>query len=144
MELCPNTINNISIPFVNVESFFEIKLSSVLICYICNNIFLFVPASPSKCLRVGLCPLTVGPFYFSPTFLFLLGRHTGLPLCYCLIIHSSMLAHFAFSHPRGINFVYASRDQWLQNSPITKFCFIIVQLSILRYCVSLWRRLHLF
>ena len=87
-----------------------------------------------------------------------LGRHIGLPLHFCCllgqpsclylfhssIIHSSMLAHFAFSHPRGINFVYASRDQWLQNSPITKFCFIIVQLSILRYCVSLWRRLHLF
>ena len=140
MELCPNTINNISIPFVNVESFLEIKLSSVLICYICNNILLFVPASPSKCLRVGLCPCVWVLSTFLPLLCCLFGQAHGLPLCYCLIIHSSMLAHFAFSHPRGINFVYASRDQWLQNSPITKFCFIIVQLSILRYCVSLWRR----
>ena len=28
------------------------------------------------------------------------------------------LARFAFRHPRGINFVYAARDQWLQNLPI--------------------------
>lgn len=106
--------------------------------------FLFVPASPSKCLRVGLCPCEWVLSTFLPRFCFYWAGTRGCHLRCYLIIHSSMLAHFAFSHPRGINFVYASRDQWLQNSPITKFCFIIVQLSILRYCVSLWRRLHLF
>ena len=38
------------------------------------------------------------------------------------------MARFAFSHPRGINFVYASRNQRLQNLPITKLCFVILRL----------------
>ena len=62
-----------------------------------------------------------------------------------LVCHSMFtvsLARFAFSHPRGLKTlplfiegvpegggsIYATRDQWLQNSPITKwvigsFCF---------------------
>ena len=37
----------------------------------------------------------------------------------CHSIFARSLARFTFRHPRGINFVYASRDHWLQNSPIT-------------------------
>ena len=65
------------------------------------------------------------------------------------------LARFAVRHPRGINFVYAARDQWLQNLPIicvslarfafrhqwlqnlpiTKLCFVILlQLPRHRQC----------
>ena len=109
------------------------------------------PFHSSLCERDSLCRVF---YFFSP---YLLGQtHRSAPtfllfawaakladiktlFYYCSIIHFSILAHFAFSHPRGINFVYASRDQWLQNSPITKPCFIIVQLSILRCCVS-WAR----
>ena len=44
--------------------------------------------------------------------------------CHSIFVKS--LARFAFRHPRGINFVYATRDLWLQNSPITKLCFVIL------------------
>ena len=45
---------------------------------------------------------------------------------FCHSIFAKSLARFAFRHPRGINFVYAARDQWLQNSPITKRSFVIL------------------
>ena len=38
------------------------------------------------------------------------------------------MTRFAYSHPRSINFVYASRDQRLQNSSITKQSFVILKL----------------
>ena len=38
------------------------------------------------------------------------------------------MTRFAFSHPRSINFVYASRDQRLQNLSITKQSFVILRL----------------
>ena len=47
----------------------------------------------------------------------------------CHSIFAMSLARFAFRHPRGINFVYATRDQWLQNSPITKLCFVILTIG---------------
>ena len=36
------------------------------------------------------------------------------------VYNLKLLVRFAFSHPRGINCVYAARDLWLQNSPIAK------------------------
>ena len=44
------------------------------------------------------------------------------------VIFRKSLTRFAFSHPRSINFVYASRDQRLQNSSITKQSFVILKL----------------
>ena len=38
------------------------------------------------------------------------------------------MTRFAFSHPRSINFVYASRNQRLQNLSITKQGFVILRL----------------
>ena len=55
--------------------------------------------------------------------------------CHSIFVKS--LARFAFRHPRGINFVYATRDQWLQNSPITKLCFVILNVvKNLKFCLS--------
>ena len=48
------------------------------------------------------------------------------PRCFCHSIFALSLARFAYSHPRVMNFVHASRDRRLQNSPITKLCFVIL------------------
>ena len=89
-----------------------------------------------KDLQFYICKV-IGSFCFSPP------AWHKLRLCYtrpmaakladnktlfCHSIFVKSLARFAFRHPRGINFVYATRDQWLQSSPITKLCFVILYL----------------
>ena len=83
-------------------------------------------AYPQHCGRVGHRHFFSREFQEIETLFF---------VCHSIFVKS--LARFAFDfspygrrpsvrHPRGINFVYATRDQWLQNSPITKLCFVIL------------------
>ena len=47
---------------------------------------------------------------------------------FCHSIFARSLARFAFRNPNGITYGYATFDLLLQNSPITKRCFVILYL----------------
>ena len=45
---------------------------------------------------------------------------------FCHSIFAKSLTRFAFRNPNGITYGYATFDLLLQNSPITKRCFVIL------------------
>ena len=48
-----------------------------------------------------------------------------------------VIGSFCFSPPAWHKLVYATRDQWLQSSPITKLCFVILNIvKNLKCCLS--------